>query len=328
MTTIKNIKGTTGLTSFPAGELAYSPGALGGTTGLTSSAVGITLNVITVTADPTNEPPRVIISVTQAGASVQVTRTVAASVYPGDQFFPGTDVFLDVAQLEDPNRDTGGGWNLVDGQWTGYDYEMPFGEDVIYTVTSYDNVNQTGTPLATQISQAVNVPADRAWLIYPGNPSASRRVRIQAMGDLTRVVSRGVFYPHGRRDAIVVSDRRQSSSGTLTLYTDDRQDRNDVLDLVNLGQVLLLNVDPALGFDIDWQYISIGDVVENRPSAQLTQTHRFITLPYVVTERPAGLEGVAYTWDALANDYDTQSWGQARSQYSSWSALVAHLEWV
>lgn len=328
-----NLAGQISASGAVTGNLIYNPAALAGTSSAQGSVYAIYLASISAVANSSASPPNAALSVSMRGVSVTLTRTVTDSIYPGDQFFPGDNALLDTLTSEDAVRFGPDNQPLYGGQWTGYDYEMPFGENIVYVAKSYD---ANGGLLDTVISGTVNVDPPRPWLIYPGNPGGSVDIRIQDIENLTTKITQGVFWPAGRQNAIVVSDRRQSATGSLEVYVDNLYDRDRVMDAVDLGEVLLLNVSPALGWDIPWQYIAVGEVVESRPRlrtktsvtgtsiALLNETDRVIHMAYTVVERPVGLEASPPTWADL--QMDQISWRTARSTYSSWSALITHIE--
>jgi hypothetical protein len=197
------------------------------------------------------------------------------------------------------------------------DYEAPFDQYVAYRATT--NLGKTVT------SQPALVTSTRPWLIFPGAPGNSQPIRINAVDPLTRTIDRGVFRPAGRREAIVISDRRRSEEGSLTLLSSTQEERNAILELVDLGQVLLLQCPSSLGYDLAYNYLAIGDVVETRPTRILMHPYRYINLPFVVTSRPAELQGSAFTWDDVLAEEGT--WDKLKADYGSWTEVLKHREY-
>jgi hypothetical protein len=205
----------------------------------------------------------------------------------------------------------------VQGDFTVRDYEAPYEQYVEYQVTS-----DTGK---TVLSNAVQIMPTRPWIIYPGAPANSRQIMIQNVEPITRTIDRGVFRPAGRREAIVISDRRRSAEGTVTVMVDNLEDRDAIIEMCDLGQVLLLNCPSSLGYDLGYNYIAVGDVVETRPIRMLQSDYRYITLPYVVTSMPAELQGTAFTWEDVLTEQLT--WKTLKKNFKSWTEVTKHREY-
>lgn len=135
-------------------------------------------------------------------------------------------------------------------------------------------------------SSPVTVPSSgEAWLIHPGKPESSVVARVLEWPTWTRPISRGVFQPIGRKDAVVVSTRRSSESGVLSVYTDGAAERSALLDVLSDGYPVLLK-----GSDVDnagTRWVSIGDVTET-PVETDVRAWTVWSLPLDVVETPAG----------------------------------------
>lgn len=242
------------------------------------------------TPQPGNNPPRTLLELEYTGqTSAVITRTD-----PDGRERP--------VRLGEPAA-------LLAGIWTGYDYESWFEQPATYTATTAGGSLTAGP---------VTLDVDVAWLRHPGVPSLSQPVDFQGEGQPVRPVAQAVLEPIGRRTPIVVTDgRRKSKRGTITLRTQTSEQADALLDLVDDTSVLLLDIPPSFGYNMDpHQYVSLGDLAEDRqrPDFYLWPRKQW-TAPYIVVDRPAGglqaewtYDGVLATWatyNDVKNNYDT-----------------------
>lgn len=220
---------------------------------------------LTATADPTNNPPRVLLNLTYTG---QTSATIVRNDPDGSQ----TPV-----RLAEPATLDG------TGSWVGYDYESWFGASTTYTAT-------TGAGSLT--SSAVTLSVNAVWLRHPGIPSLSQPLDFHGEGDPVRAVNQAVLQPLGRATPVVVSDgQRKAKTGTLIVWTHSDTEHANFLGLVDDLSVLLLDVPPSwmFGADLTHQYLSIGDLqMQRRIEGYYVDPNRIWTAPYAVVGRPAG----------------------------------------
>lgn len=216
---------------------------------------------LTATPEPGNDPPRVLLE-------LEWTAATEATVARQDP-----DGRIRTIRTADPAA-------LSGGLWVGYDYESWFGQSTVYQATV------SGTTIE---SSPVTLTVDRAWLRHPGVPSLSMVADIS--GDASRVhaANRAVLEPLGRAYPIVVTDgQRKAPVSSLTLETDTLLQRQALLDLVADCAVLLLDVPPAWASGLDHQYVSLGDITEDRVNRRKDVAWRRYTVPYDVVDAPAG----------------------------------------
>jgi len=220
---------------------------------------------LTATADPTNNPPRVLLNLTYTG---QTSATIVRNDPDGSQ----TPV-----RLAEPATLDGS------GSWVGYDYESWFGSSTTYTAT---------TAAGSLTSSAVTLNVADVWLRHPGVPSLSQLVDFQGEGQPVRAVTQAVLQPLGRATPVVVSDgQRKAKTGTITLRTKNDTEHAALLGLVDDVTPLLLDVPPAklFGADLTHQYLALGDLTQNRLREDYyPHPWRIWTAPYIVVGRPAG----------------------------------------
>lgn len=217
---------------------------------------------LVATPEPLNDPPRVLLTLTWTAAT---TATVARQDPDGQ---------TRVVRTADPAT-------LSGGIWVGYDYESWFGESTVYTAT----VGAT-----TITSSAVSLDVDTSWLRHPGIPSLSQPVELAGDGSPVRAATRAVLQPQGRQYPVVVSDgRRKAPASTLKLRTYELADKAALLALFDDVSVLLLDVPPALAWGITHQYMSFGDLTEDRLVVPRPDNPwREWSAPYNIVDRPPG----------------------------------------
>lgn len=226
---------------------------------------------ITATVEPGHVPPRVKLSLVDSGEppinSVTVTRTDPSGVVVNVRTENGEPLAL-VAS---------GATRVA----TVYDYEMPYGQPVTYSTVQ--------KPLVT--TGEVTVAEERVWLVHPGVPARSVPIELMkgSFDDEEEDVLAGVFFPLGRRNAVVISDgKRKAPAGTLIVGTETPAERRALGELLADAFPLLLNVPPLVGIDVDTCYIHVGRLRRARPSDVGTDPHRNWVLPFQVVDMPVG----------------------------------------
>lgn len=253
---------------------------------------------VTPTAEPStgpSDPPRVRLDITDSGGLTSATIT---------RLDP--DGRTRAVRTGDGNPATlSGGLALL------YDYEAPFG------AVSYSSLESPGT-----VSAQVTLAESRVWLIHPGVPELSTPVTVVALGPRTAAVQRGVHRPLGRATAVVQTDgARKAAEWTLTLLTTSDDERLTLQDLVFDASVLLLNVPADKGWGAEYEYVSIGDIEEQRVSRFAGEPLRRWELPCTVVDRPVGGTQAERTYaDVLV---DNTSYATVMTRYGRYLDLLA-----
>lgn len=243
---------------------------------------------VTATEQPGATPPRVRLDITASGTptvtSVAVTRTNM-----GGRAFPV--------------RTADGGRLPVSGAIaTIYDYEIPYGTAVTYSVEAAGASAVTASALLS-----VTVP----WLVHVGVPARSTTVDFRAETNDEEMwgVEQGVFPILGSDTPVVISGGvRYAPESTLLLRTDTPARKAALRQLLSDGSPLLLNVPPLMGAGLETCYISVGPVRQRRRSNLGTDPHRVTELPYRVVSRPAGGSQALITWQSIYDDYGQPTW--------------------
>jgi hypothetical protein len=252
---------------------------------------------ITATAEPSATPPRVKLDIVwTAASSASVTR-----VDPDGQ--------ERAVRLGDPAI-------LTAGAATIYDYESWFGASTVYKATV------TGTTVS---SSAVSLNVDDVWLRHPGLPTLSLPVELSGDGEPQYALARSKLEPMGRTFPIVVTDGvRKAKSTSLGLRTYDLTERQDLLDLLADGSVLLLDVPPAKGWRFTHQYMALADAVAApiSPSNPHTPWDEW-TIPYDVVDRPASGPSAPWDYAAVLTGYAT--YAAVKADFTNYTNLLANV---
>lgn len=246
---------------------------------------------LVATVQASNVPPRVKIDVTDTGTptvtSVTVTRLDPSGFTSTVRTPDGNPLVL-----------TTSGSNRIG---TVYDYEMPLGSPVTYSLVQ--NTASTAT---------VTVTSSLIWLVHPGVPALSMPITVASLGSRVRRVKQGVFFPMGRANPVVVTDgSRKGVAGSLDIQTFTLAELGALEALTADGGVLLLNIPAGLNWGIPTSYIAIGDMEEARLVDYGPEPRRYVTLPFQVVDSPIGGSQAQWTW------------ANVTAQYATWSALMA-----
>lgn len=256
--------------------------------------------------------------------TVTVTPTVEASTGPQDP----PRVRLDVAgtgessttitRLDPDGRTSpvrtadGNALPLLGGVGLLYDYEAPFGAAV-----SYSSVESPAV-----VSGSVTVDSSQVWLVHPGIPVLSMPVMVSALGPRSHKVTRAVHYPMGRPTPVVQTDgARKSAEYLLTLLTTADDERAALADILSDTGPLLLNVPVSKGWGITAEYVSVGDITENRVTRFVGEPMRTWELPLTVVDRPVGGSQSERTYvDVLV---DNATYSALMPKYATYLDLLA-----
>lgn len=246
---------------------------------------------ITATAQPSTNPPSVLLNLTRTGSSETTVRV---------RRIDADGVTRDVRTI------AAGPVDISTGTATVTDYEYPYGTSVTYLV------QETGSTASFSMDVA------QVWLTHIGVPSRSVAVRFRpgSFGVEEWGIEEGVFSVLERSTPIVVTGgSRQEGTGSFTIAVSTPGELTALKDLFRDGSALLLNASPSLGWHIETAYIAAGSIRRARTVASLFEPDRDLEVPYRVVSRPEGGTRAAYTWADEAADYAT------------WSAIPAGTKW-
>lgn len=200
------------------------------------------------------------------------------------------------------------------GTATVYDYEAPYGTQVIYST------NVGSGPTAQAMLDVLAV-----WLVHPGVPSRSQPVDLRVGTNQSEewAIDQGVFAILEREDPMIVTGgARTSPASSLIVKTDTAEELAGLRLLLSDGSPLLLNVHRGLGLGLPTSYIAVGTVRPARPSTVGTDGLRHVELPYQTVGRPGGGTQAAIVWDDIATRGADDYTAAVGSQYLTWQAIA------
>lgn len=202
--------------------------------------------------------------------------------------------------------------SLVTGPWFGYDYEAPFDVAVYYRAASGSDLTVSGTVVLPSVGRD-------AWLKHPGQPVLNVIVTPKDLSELARPVVQAVIEVIGRENPVVLSQRRGGPQGTLELWTYTLAERDAMRAILADGSPLLFA--PRSGYGADYAWMAFGQASERRPdNAAGDDELRAWVLPFVTVDRPVGLSGAVWSWDAVMATYPT--WDALMAAVPTWQDLV------
>lgn len=232
---------------------------------------------VTVTPQPLNQPPRILVQVAGlAGTAVTVSRVNAdGSTYVLRTANPAT---------------------LVSGAWTGYDYESPFAQAGVYTAT-----NQLGVTASASVAALREYGVQTPWLIHPGIPALSMPVTVAKPGPLPVTdVRQGVFDVIGRTNPVIRTDgKRRAPTFTLTLSTYSWAEQDTLAAILATASTLLLQITYPDWERGDYYWIAVSTVTPSRPVDYYGADFMQWALSCTATGAPAGLLQPQWTCGGL-----------------------------
>ena len=237
------------------------------------------------------------ITATADTATATVTLTIAGGT-PDDQLLVVRRDDVGVQTL----RATQDGSVTYDasGDATVVDYEARQGVETDYLLTTIN-----GAVLA---SDNLTVPLWGSWLKHPGRPFLNTLVHFVQDESWERPAVREVIPIRGAQYPVVVAERRQAPTGTVTLLTLTDAQATALRAIVDDGQALMLDTPPRFGVPV--RYISVGGFREVRAADSDVLLHvaarRWELSDVVTVATPVGVAaGQGFTFDALTASADT-----------------------
>lgn len=289
--------------------------------------------LITATLDPTNLPPRVQLDVTGSpGVTVTITRTDPDG---------GTR----------PVR-TAESAQLVSGAFTCYDYESPFDPGGNARIT-YSAQPSGGSAAFTTTVAALQIT--QAWLIHPGVPDLSQPINGTSLSTVTSMSGATLHNVPGRSNPVPVSDGvRKGATFNLLLKTTATAGTSPIFpsssifpdtslfpsgtvfpdgplgpwvsstaalyDLLADTAPLLLQLVYPYTTAVEYKWINVGQVTEDRRSNDFGDPRRIMTLECAEVDRPAGGIASQRTWADLLAECST--WRDVLNRYATWHGVL------
>jgi hypothetical protein len=256
------------------------------------------------TPEPLNDPPRVKLQIDNWTASASV------SIFRHDPNGAITPVRL--AEAVNPFLLDAGGDGIM------YDYEAWFEDSFSY---------EAKEALNTLTSSSITLDVSDVWLINPTRPLLSFKPDIQNDSEESYDADSNVYWPDRSQFPIIVSSgRRKSKSATMTFRTWTLVERDSLLAIMQYLDILLLNVPPSFAWDFSHQYMGFGKIDVKRLAEGYNtagQPYREYTVPYNVSDRPAGGVQAEWNFDGVFNAFAT--FNDVAANYDDFADMLADI---
>lgn len=184
----------------------------------------------------------------------------------------------------------------------------------------------------TQESAEVTLDAAEGWLVHPSSPAKSVPMSYDdleqtTLANIGPALHRSTSINHrilGEPKAIAVSTGpRAAPSTTLLVGTETADQRRAVQALLADSVPVLVRFPASWELDFDEGYYSVGDVNYDRAVQLYGLPARYITLPLDAVEAPiVSVEGVGWTWAAIAAEFDT--WEALSAAFATWADVLSN----
>lgn len=239
---------------------------------------------VTVTPQPGQVPPRVLLDVAVTGGS-------------------GTSPISIVRVHEDGSEHrvlTQASPSLSNFDWAGFDYHAPMNEVITYRVTASTQVG-TSPPKALM--------GAHLWLMHPSNPDLSLTPdAIVEVSDLTEAGTSAVHYPFGSTLGVSRSEgARRAASGSLTVRCDSPASLTGLRALLAGSSPILINfpADDDGWWDLKWCWIQPLDITRHNPAGWVFYPYRHVVIPFQVVGTPGVVVPPVWTCADLAAAFAT-----------------------
>lgn len=295
----------TALTGTPAVVIAFDVKFSVRPTGLRvvvnwadSGGGALTPNTVNVSATKINEAvsqwARVVATLTPPANAVTPTVKIIADGVTAGSTMDLDGITIEQSTISDGSRfdgDTlGGSWTSTEGLSTSrlapiqtiLDGECPLDVPVSYVVS---NPALTG---GLVVSSAIGLASlgRWCWLTHPLRSSTPLRVDLKQVPNFEHDIDRGVFYPIGATEAIVVSSRRRRPSAELIFNAVSFAERDALLDLMSDGMPLLVRAPTRYGYG-NGTWWALGTVVEDREGRLAYQDAMVLTAQGTSVREPS-----------------------------------------
>lgn len=186
------------------------------------------------------------------------------------------------------------------------DHEAPLNVSVRYHIEQWPPGSLTAGTRSSDYVTVVLADANECWLKDPGNPQRNTKVLVSKAPDWQRPIDQAVHRVRGRRNAVVLSGRRQGLEGDLAIWSRTDTEREALHLLLDSGNTLLWQAAPGMG--VDDMYVSVAQATEARVGGLAQEQWRVWTLPLTETDMPVttGVNGAAgRTWQDVVTEFAT-----------------------
>lgn len=244
------------------------------------------MSTFTATPQPLNDPPRIMLSVTYTGGTgIPTSITVSRRNADGTTY---------LVRSANPAAMTG-------GVWVGYDYESPFAQAGVYTVTP----NTTIGALTASVPKLREFGIVTPWLIHPGVPALSMPITVAQPGPVpVSDINQGVFQVLGRQNPVIRTDGvRRAPTFTLTVKTQSWDEEDALKAILADASTLLVQITYPEWERGDYYWVSVSTVTPARAVDFYGNTVTNWALTCTATGAPFGLLQAEWTYAGLLAAY-------------------------
>lgn len=162
-----------------------------------------------------------------------------------------------------------------------YDYEVPFGVELVYYAQSWDNL---GSPSPLAQSAPLTVDGGDCWLVDLARPTNSFPIDVEALPELSFAGPIGVHRILDRRDPVLTTAAAWTPSGTLSFITATELERDQARAILGGGTAVLLRTPPEQG--VGNLYLGVANLSEQRVSRLSLHPDRRFVVEVVQVARP------------------------------------------
>lgn len=206
---------------------------------------------------------------------------------------------------------------LVAGAASLQDYECPTDTNQRWEARNTSTGAVIATSATLQLASGGNV-----YLGHPGKPTLNMRVTVRIWDPGVRPSNSAVFNVINKALPVARSFKRSGPRGSLSVKIDSFVDLARLHALLDDGFPLLLRAPGNPDWGIGAKYLAIGDVPTELTVRVPAVQRRWVTLPWVEVDRPAGLAqgGPGFRWADVTATYAT--WADVRVANAQWADVL------
>jgi hypothetical protein len=254
-------------------------------------------------------------------ATVTATATPGTNPYVNVALASFVESSVTVVRIDDAGNEVlvrnGDPLTLSGGSGLIQDYETPLDTNQHWEARNVSSGATIATSATVQLDSGGNV-----YLGHPGKPSLNMQVILAEWQPGTRASRSATFHVIGKRLPVARSFRRAGHAGSMVVRCDTFAQLNQLNDLLDDGYPLIIRAPADPEWGIGTRYLSVGDVSEEMRVRTPTRPRRWISLPWVEVQRPAGLAqaGPGFSWQDVINTYAT--WQDLISANPDWASVI------
>lgn len=169
-----------------------------------------------------------------------------------------------------------------------FDYEAPNNITVTYRARAIHDYGADLRGASAWVEATTSWGSQSWWIKHPTRPDISRSVTLRSHPDRNRPARQGIFQAISGTGAIVVSNTRGTSTGSLVLLSSDQADKDALDDLLDAGIPLLLQ-GPPNHYEPD-RWVVFGDHTRTRIIDKGWSELVDESIPWTEVDRPSNAQ--------------------------------------